>query len=57
MSNLLATGGAGFIGSNALSRTIQWYLDNEQWWRPLIDADYQAWVEQQYGAATRLASR
>ncbi|MBA3563408.1 MAG: dTDP-glucose 4,6-dehydratase [Gammaproteobacteria bacterium] len=41
----------------ALSRTIQWYLDNEQWWRRLIDADYQAWVEQQYGAATRLASR
>jgi dTDP-D-glucose 4,6-dehydratase len=42
---ILVTGGAGFIGSAVvrhliarpgLRETVAWYLDNEVWWRPLL---------------------
>jgi dTDP-glucose 4,6-dehydratase len=25
---------------SGLSRTVKWYLDNEAWWRPLMDSRY-----------------
>ena len=25
---------------SGLARTVRWYLDNEQWWRPLLDERY-----------------
>ncbi len=36
-----------------LRRTVQWYLDNEPWWRAIKEksAEYQAYHARQYGAA------
>ena len=31
-----------------LSETFQWYLDNERWWRAVMDGSYQHWIETQY---------
>ena len=31
--------------------TIDWYLANEEWWRPIQSGAYRDWVKQQYGAA------
>ena len=28
--------------------TLQWYLDNEPWWRAVMDGSYRDWVERQY---------
>src|SRR5262249_9382935 len=33
-----------------LARTIDWYLENESWWRAVMDGSYRRWIEQQYGA-------
>ncbi len=33
-----------------LARTIDWYLENEAWWRAIMDGSYRRWIEQQYGA-------
>lgn len=32
-----------------IERTVQWYLDRKDWWEPLLDADYRAYYERQYG--------
>jgi len=29
--------------------TLDWYLDNEPWWRAIMDGSYQAWVDENYG--------
>jgi dTDP-glucose 4,6-dehydratase len=31
-----------------LERTVRWYLENEDWWRPLLDGSYEAWIAKQY---------
>lgn len=31
-----------------LEKTIDWYLDNEDWWRPLLDRKYEEWIKTQY---------
>ena len=31
-----------------IRKTLQWYLDNENWWRGVMDGSYQDWVKQQY---------
>lgn len=31
-----------------ISQTIQWYLDNEEWWRDIISGDYLDYFENQY---------
>ncbi|MNI58976.1 dTDP-glucose 4,6-dehydratase [compost metagenome] len=28
--------------------TINWYLDNQQWWEHIISGDYQQYYDQQY---------
>lgn len=33
-----------------LSRTVDWYLANETWWRGVMDGSYRDWIERQYGA-------
>ncbi|KON70193.1 spore coat protein [Peribacillus butanolivorans] len=30
-------------------QTVQWYLNNEQWWEEIISGDYKKYFEQQYG--------
>jgi dTDP-glucose 4,6-dehydratase len=33
-----------------MRRTIQWYVDNEGWWRDIkASDDYQAYYKRQYG--------
>ena len=31
-----------------LCKTLQWYLDNESWWRGVMDGSYREWIEKQY---------
>jgi dTDP-glucose 4,6-dehydratase len=33
-----------------LARTVDWYLDNEEWWRAVMDGSYRQWIARQYGA-------
>ncbi|MFD0869519.1 dTDP-glucose 4,6-dehydratase [Paenibacillus residui] len=32
-----------------LKATIQWYLNNEEWWQRILSGDYQKYYERQYG--------
>jgi dTDP-glucose 4,6-dehydratase len=34
-----------------LARTVDWYRDNEPWWRPIRTGEYRAYYEQHYGRA------
>jgi len=38
-----------------LERTLHWYLDNEAWWRGVMDGSYREWCDRHYGAAGRPA--
>jgi dTDP-glucose 4,6-dehydratase len=29
---------------------VDWYLDNEEWWRAVMDGSYRQWIARQYGA-------
>jgi dTDP-glucose 4,6-dehydratase len=31
-----------------LRETVTWYLENRQWWEPLLSPDYQAYYQQLY---------
>jgi len=31
-----------------IRKTIQWYLDNESWWRGVMDGSYKDWIEKNY---------
>ena len=33
-----------------LARTVDWYLENEAWWRGVMDGSYRQWIERWYGA-------
>ncbi|MGL5977412.1 MAG: dTDP-glucose 4,6-dehydratase, partial [Erysipelotrichaceae bacterium] len=33
-----------------IKQTIQWYLDNKQWWETILSGEYQAYYEKHYGA-------
>jgi dTDP-glucose 4,6-dehydratase len=33
---------------SGLMKTLDWYLEHEDWWRKLIDARYREWVKEQY---------
>ncbi|MBL4584167.1 MAG: dTDP-glucose 4,6-dehydratase [Pseudomonadales bacterium] len=33
-----------------LSKTLNWYLDNENWWRTVLDGSYREWIDEQYGS-------
>lgn len=32
-----------------LRKTVQWYLNNEAWWKPLLSEEYQSYYAQMYG--------
>ncbi len=34
--------------SEALRKTVLWYLDNSEWTRQIMDEDYRKWLHQQY---------
>jgi len=31
-----------------IRKTVQWYLDNESWWRHIMDGSYRQWIEKNY---------
>jgi dTDP-glucose 4,6-dehydratase len=31
-----------------IRKTLEWYLDNEEWWRSVMDGSYRQWVELNY---------
>ncbi len=33
-----------------IRKTISWYLDNEAWWRGVMDGSYRSWIATQYSA-------
>lgn len=32
-----------------IAQTIQWYLDNKEWWENILSGEYQDYYERQYG--------
>lgn len=36
------------IFETGIRKTIEWYLENEQWWRGVMDGSYQDWIETNY---------
>lgn len=34
----------------ALERTVRWFVDNEDWWRPIKSGEYLEYYRQQYGS-------
>ena len=32
-----------------LRKTIEWYLNNQSWWQPLLSKDYQEYYQKVYG--------
>lgn len=37
-----------FTFETGISQTIQWYLDNKEWWEQIITGEYQKYFEKQY---------
>ena len=31
-----------------IRKTVQWYMDNEQWWRRIMDGSYTNWLDKNY---------
>ena len=38
---------------DGIRKTIQWYLDNEAWWKNIISGEYQQYYERMYGEKQR----
>ena len=36
---------------SGIRKTVQWYLDNQQWVNNVKSGAYQSWIEQNYGRA------
>jgi dTDP-glucose 4,6-dehydratase len=37
--------------AKGLSLSVDWYLDNEEWWQSIRSGNYRQWIELQYGTA------
>ncbi|VYT90043.1 dTDP-glucose 4,6-dehydratase 2 [[Ruminococcus] gnavus] len=35
--------------ADGIKKTIQWYLDNREWWETIISGEYQNYYEEMYG--------
>ena len=33
----------------AMDATVDWYLESQDWWGPILDGDFQDYYERQYG--------
>ncbi|MFA7439338.1 MAG: dTDP-glucose 4,6-dehydratase [Sphingomonadaceae bacterium] len=38
--------------TTGFAQTLQWYLQNESWWKAILDGSYRQWMEANYGART-----
>lgn len=36
--------------ADGIQKTIQWYLDNEEWWQPIVNGDYVKNYDRMYGS-------
>lgn len=36
--------------ADGIQKTIQWYLDNEEWWQPIVNGDYVKYHDRMYGS-------
>ena len=34
---------------DGIKKTVRWYLDNQDWWQPIINGEYQNYYKQMYG--------
>ena len=41
--------------TTGFTQTLQWYLDNEEWWRSVLDGSYREWVTQNYEGRKNIA--
>ncbi len=41
----------------AIRKTVQWYMENEWWWRPIKAGDFRAYYERQYGERLRASQK
>ncbi len=32
-----------------ICKTLQWYIDHEDWWRSVMDGRYRSWLQRHYG--------
>lgn len=39
---------------DGIKKTVQWYLDNENWWQNIINGEYQSYYNKMYGNRTKL---
>ncbi|WP_288155437.1 dTDP-glucose 4,6-dehydratase [uncultured Sharpea sp.] len=39
---------------DGIKKTIQWYLDNKEWWENIISGDYQNYYQEMYGERKKL---
>lgn len=37
-----------FAFDAAIAATVRWYVEHEEWWRPIKSGSFRAWYEQQY---------
>ena len=35
--------------ADGIQKTLQWYLDNREWWGTIISGEYQNYYEKMYG--------
>ena len=35
--------------ADGIDKTIEWYLDNKEWWETIISGEYQNYYEKMYG--------
>lgn len=35
--------------ATGLEKTVRWYLDNESWWRAVMQGEHRSWLRTQYG--------
>ena len=40
--------------ADGIKKTIKWYLENENWWQPIISGEYQSYYERMYCKGTGL---
>ena len=36
--------------ADGIQKLIQWYLDNEEWWQPIVNGDYVKYYDRMYGS-------
>ena len=35
--------------ADGIEKTIEWYLDNKDWWQHIVDGEYRQYYEKMYG--------